>query len=50
MDGVFGRTRVGGQSYYGIDAQFLFPIPVSTYHAKTGTWEELYRGTLPEGY
>jgi branched-chain amino acid transport system substrate-binding protein len=50
IDGVFGKTRIGGKSYYGIDAQFLFPIPVSTYSAKDGKWVELYRGTVPEGY
>ncbi len=50
VDGVFGRTRIGGKSYYGIDAQFLFPIALSTYRAKAGKWEELFRGTVPEGY
>ncbi len=50
IDGVFGKTHIGGKSYYGIDAQFLFPIPVSTYGAKDGKWTELYRGTVPEGY
>jgi branched-chain amino acid transport system substrate-binding protein len=50
IDGVFGKTRVGGKSYYGIDAQFLYPIPVSTYSAKDAKWTELYRGTVPEGY
>ncbi len=50
LDGVFGRTRVGGQSYYGIDAQFLFPMPVITYDAKAKKWLELYRGEVPAGY
>jgi hypothetical protein len=30
IEGVFGPLRVGGKSYYGIDAQFLFPMPAST--------------------
>jgi branched-chain amino acid transport system substrate-binding protein len=50
MDGVFGKTRIGGKSYYGIDSQFLYPIPVSTYSARDGKWVELYRGTVPESY
>lgn len=50
IDGVFGKTRIGGKSYYGIDAQFLFAIPVSTYSVKDGKWVELYRGTVPESY
>ncbi len=50
IDGVFGKTRIGGKSYYGIDAQFLYPIAVSTYSVKDGKWTELYRGTVPEGY
>jgi branched-chain amino acid transport system substrate-binding protein len=50
VDGVFGKTHIGGKSYYGIDSQFLYPIPVSTYSAKDGKWVELYRGTVPEGY
>jgi branched-chain amino acid transport system substrate-binding protein len=50
IDGVFGRTRISGKSYYGIDAQFLCPIAVSTYSVKDGKWTELYRGTVPEGY
>ena len=50
IDGVFGTTRIGGKSYYGIDCQFLFAIPVSTYSVKDGKWVELYKGTIPEGY
>jgi branched-chain amino acid transport system substrate-binding protein len=50
IDGVFGKTRIGGKSYYGIDCQFLFPIPVGTYNAREGKWVELYRGTVPESY
>lgn len=50
IEGIFGRTRVGGKSYYGIDAQFLFPIPVSTYSVKDQKWVELYRGAMAEGY
>ena len=50
IDGVFGKTRIGGKSYYGIDAQFLFAIPVSTYSVKDNKWVELYRGTVPENY
>ena len=50
IDGVFGKTRIGGKSYYGIDSQFLYPIPVSTYDTKAGRLVELYRGTVPENY
>jgi branched-chain amino acid transport system substrate-binding protein len=50
IDGVLGKTHIGGASYYGIDAQFLYPIPVSTYSVKDGTWTEVYRGTVPDGY
>jgi branched-chain amino acid transport system substrate-binding protein len=50
IDGVFGTTRIGGKSYYGIACQFLFAIPVSTYSAKEGKWVELYRGSLPADY
>lgn len=50
IDGVFGKTRVGGKSYYGIDAQFLYPVPVSTYSIKDAKWVELYQGTVPKGY
>jgi branched-chain amino acid transport system substrate-binding protein len=50
IDGVFGRTRIGGKSYYGIDSQFLYPIPISTYDGKAGRLVELYRGTVPENY
>jgi branched-chain amino acid transport system substrate-binding protein len=50
IDGVFGKTKIGGKSYYGIDCQFLFPIPLSTYNAKEKKLVELYRGTMPENY
>jgi branched-chain amino acid transport system substrate-binding protein len=50
IDGIFGKTRIGGKSYYGIDAQFLYPIAVSTYSVKGAKWTELYRGTVPEDY
>ncbi len=50
FDGVFGTTRVGGKSYYGIDAQFLFPMPLTTYDAKAKKLVELYRGEAPAGY
>ncbi len=50
IDGIFGTTRIGGKSYYGIDAQFLYPIPVSTYSVKDAKWIELYRGTEPDSY
>ncbi len=50
IDGVFGKTRIGGKSYYGIDSQFLYAIPVTTYDAKTGKLQELYRGTVPDNY
>jgi branched-chain amino acid transport system substrate-binding protein len=50
IDGILGRVHVGGKSYYGIDAQFLYPIPLSTYSAKDGKWTELHRGMVPAGY
>jgi branched-chain amino acid transport system substrate-binding protein len=50
IEGVFGKVRIGGKSYYGIAAQFLVAIPLSTYNAKDGKWVELYRGALPEDY
>ncbi len=50
IDGVFGRTRIGGKSYYGIDCQFLFPVPLTTYDAKQKRLVELHRGGMPEGY
>jgi branched-chain amino acid transport system substrate-binding protein len=50
VDGVFGKTRIGGKSYYGIECQFLYPIPVSTWSAKDSKWVELYRGTVPDNY
>jgi len=50
IDGVFGRTRVGGKSYYGVDCQFLAPIPLTTYDTKQKKLVELYRGTMPADY
>ncbi len=50
VDGVFGKTRIGGKSYYGIDSQFLYPMPVITYDGKAAKFIELYRGTMPESY
>jgi branched-chain amino acid transport system substrate-binding protein len=50
IDGVFGRVRIGGKSYYGIDSQLLYPMAIITYDGKTGKFVELYRGTMPEGY
>jgi branched-chain amino acid transport system substrate-binding protein len=50
IDGVFGKTRIGGKSYYGIDSQFLYAMPVITYSVKDGKLLELYRGTVPDGY
>ena len=50
IEGILGKTHIGGRSYYGIDAQFLYPIPLSTYSAKDRKWTELYRGTVPPGY
>jgi branched-chain amino acid transport system substrate-binding protein len=50
IDGVFGRTRIGGKSYYGIDCQFLFPVPLTTYDGKQKKLVELHRGGMPEGY
>ncbi len=50
IDGVFGRTRIGGKSYYGIDCQFLFPVPLTTYDAKQKKLVELHRGAMPADY
>jgi branched-chain amino acid transport system substrate-binding protein len=50
IDGVFGRTRIGGKSYYGLDCQFLFPIPLSTYDGKLKKLVELHRGIIPPDY
>ncbi len=50
IEGVFGKTRIGGKSYYGIDSQFLYAIPLSTYDTKAGKFVELYRGTEPDSY
>lgn len=50
VDGVFGQTRVGGKSYYGLDCQFLFPIALATYDVKQKKLIELYRGTMPANY
>ncbi len=50
IDGILGQTHIGGKSYYGIDAQFLYPIPLSTYSTKDREWTELYRGTVPAAY
>ncbi len=50
IDGVFGRTRIGGKSYYGLDCQFLAPIPLTTYDSKQKKLVELYRGTMPADY
>jgi branched-chain amino acid transport system substrate-binding protein len=50
IDGVFGRTRIGGKSYYGIDCQFLFPVPLTTYDPKQKKLVELHRGAMPADY
>jgi branched-chain amino acid transport system substrate-binding protein len=50
IDGVFGQTRIGGKSYYGIDCQFLFPVPLSTYDGRQKKLVELYRGSMPADY
>ena len=50
IDGVFGRSRIGGKSYYGIDCQFLFPIPLTTWDAKQKKLVELTRGSMPADY
>lgn len=50
INGVFGRTKVGGKSYYGINTQFIFPMPLSIFDGKQQKFVELYRGTLPEDY
>jgi len=50
IDGVFGKTSIGGKSYYGLDCQFLFPVPLTTYDEKQKKLVELYRGTMPADY
>ncbi len=50
VEGVFGKTSIGGRSYYGLDCQFLCPVPLTTYDTKQKKLVELYRGTMPEGY
>jgi branched-chain amino acid transport system substrate-binding protein len=50
IDGVFGQTRIGGKSYYGLNCQFLFPVPLTTYDGKETKLVELYRGTMPADY
>ncbi len=50
LDGVYGPLRVGGKSYYGLDAQVLYAMPVSTYDVKAKKLIELYRGEVPAGY
>ena len=50
VDGIFGPTRVGGKSYYGIDAQYLYPIALSKYDGKEKKFVELYRGSLAKDY
>lgn len=50
VDGVFGRTHIGGKSYYGLNCQFLFPVPLSTYDGKQKKLVELYRGAMPADY
>lgn len=50
IDGVFGRARIGGKSYYGLDCQFLFPVPLTTYDGKQKKLVELHRGIMPADY
>ncbi len=50
IEGVFGRTRVGGKSYYGIECQFLAPIPLTTYDGKQKKLVELHRGGMAADY
>ena len=50
IDGVFGRTRIGGKSYYGLDCQFLFTVPLTTYDGQQKKLVELYRGSMPADY
>ncbi len=50
IEGIFGQTRIGGKSYYGVDCQFLAPYPLAIYDGKQKKPLELYRGTMPEGY
>lgn len=50
IDGVFGKTRIGGKSYYGLDCQFLFPVPLITYDGQQKKMVELYQGTMPADY
>ncbi len=50
IDGIFGQTKIGGKSYYGLDCQFLSPFPLAIYDGKQKKLVELYRGTMPEGY
>jgi len=50
VDGVFGRTRIGGKSYYGIDAQFLAPVPLCMFDGQQKKFIELHRGIMPADY
>jgi branched-chain amino acid transport system substrate-binding protein len=50
VDGVFGRTHIGGKSYYGLNCQFLFPVPLTTWDGKQKKLVELYRGNMPADY
>jgi len=50
VNGVFGPTRIGGKSYYGIDAQYVYPIAMSKYDGKEKKFIELYRGEMPKDY
>jgi len=49
-DGIYGPTRIGGKSYYGINAQYLYPIAMSKYDGKEKKFIELYRGEMPKDY
>lgn len=50
IDGVFGKTSIGGKSYYGLDCQFLFPVPLITYNGQLKKLVELHRGSMPADY
>jgi hypothetical protein len=50
VDGVFGRTRIGSKSYYGIDVQFLAPVPLCMFDGQQKKFIELHRGIMPADY
>jgi len=50
IEGVFGKTRVGGKTYYGNDCQMLFPVPLTTWDSSKKKLIELNRGEMPADY